>query len=212
MNANALCVGCAVETNHPSGYCLDCLKSRLNNAYLTWAADRSPLNFEAWQSARREYIHTLYTSVEDTPAPTPTPAPEETTDELADAMDDLSDLRCTQCGSIDWSVGASGLCRTCTIQNASHIVARLRLKSLGIATAALLFLSVTSHADARHQRINPTPPAGCTVIGTTGPDEGFPVAHCADGSWVYQDLDGDGRHRNTRGRWLDASGYGYTVN
>lgn len=52
-----------------------------------------------------------------------------------------------------------------------------------------------------------TAPHGCTITGTTGQDEAFPLAHCADGSFVYSDLDGDGLGASTTGRWLDASGY-----
>jgi hypothetical protein len=106
---------------------------------------------------------------------------------------------------IDNSTGYCARCEDASIERASRIVARLRLTSLGIATA--LFLTVTAPTDARNHHINPSPPAGCTIVGTTGPDEGFPLAHCSDGTYVYQDLDGDGRHKNTRGRWLDASGY-----
>jgi hypothetical protein len=35
------------------------------------------------------------------------------------------------------------------------------------------------------------PPAGCTITGTTGPDEGFPVATCDDGTTMYADMDGN---------------------
>lgn len=50
--------------------------------------------------------------------------------------------------------------------------------------------------------IDPTPPHGCTVVSLTG--EGFPVAHCADGSYAYQDLDGTDGSLGTvgDGRWV----------
>jgi hypothetical protein len=55
-----------------------------------------------------------------------------------------------------------------------------------IATAAQLWAT-----DGYAQATGPTtPPAGCTIVGDTGPDEGFPVAHCDDGSRRYLDMDG----------------------
>ena len=49
--------------------------------------------------------------------------------------------------------------------------------------ALYVFASAWSSAGAQ--------PAGCTVVGITSrEDEGFPLAHCADGSYVYQDMDG----------------------
>jgi hypothetical protein len=48
-------------------------------------------------------------------------------------------------------------------------------------------------------------PAGCTVTGTTGPDEGFPVATCQDGSVWYQDMDGQ-PYENAAGAPVYAPG------
>jgi hypothetical protein len=83
-------------------------------------------------------------------------------------------------------------------------------KAIGIAFG--LYVAGTlwaSDTDARKARIDPTPPPGCTIVGNTGPDEGFPVAHCADGSYVYQDLDGNGTRDKPRnvGRWVNARYY-----
>ena len=54
------------------------------------------------------------------------------------------------------------------IDRASHIVSHLRIKALGIATAALLALTLTSiPADAaRHYPDVPTP---LSIVGTTNP-------------------------------------------
>jgi hypothetical protein len=51
-----------------------------------------------------------------------------------------------------------------------------RTTKLGGTCALALFLAIT-HT-----------PFGCAITGHTS--EGFPVATCADGSQVYQDLDG----------------------
>jgi hypothetical protein len=77
-----------------------------------------------------------------------------------------------------------------------------------LSAGVLLALTLTGH-HASAQPIDPTPPAGCTIVGDTGPDEGFPVAHCADGSYVYADLDGSDGALGTvgDGRWLDATAY-----
>jgi hypothetical protein len=91
---------------------------------------------------------------------------------------------------IDHSTGYCASCEDASIERASRIVARLRLTSLGIATA--LFLTVTA-------------PHGCTVVGTVPGDEAFPLAHCADGAFVYADMDGAANH--AAGTWVSASGY-----
>jgi hypothetical protein len=75
------------------------------------------------------------------------------------------------------------------------IAALIAFYALGTPWAAGAFTSL------------PPIPAGCTVVGRV--TEGFPLAHCADGSWMYQDLDGSDGSLGTEGdgRWLDASGY-----
>jgi hypothetical protein len=63
-----------------------------------------------------------------------------------------------------------------------------------------------SYVEAAGKR---TLPAHCTIVGTVPGDEGFPLAHCADGSWLYKDMDGNGTRQKPRnvGVWRDASGY-----
>jgi hypothetical protein len=49
-------------------------------------------------------------------------------------------------------------------------------------------------------------PAGCTITGTTGPDEGFPVATCDDGTTLYADMDGNalpGMLYRAPGTWVE---------
>jgi hypothetical protein len=54
---------------------------------------------------------------------------------------------------------------------------------LGMVIAAYVIITLAAPSGAQ--------PAGCTVVGITSrEDEGFPLAHCADGSYVYQDMDG----------------------
>lgn len=84
---------------------------------------------------------------------------------------------------------------------------RYPVKQAASVAALALALLTSQHASAAEL---PVPvPAGCVIVGTTGPDEGFPVAHCADGSYLYSDLDGSDGSRGTvgDGRWLDATGY-----
>jgi hypothetical protein len=141
---------------------------------------------------------------------TPTPAPEETDAHpfdcdcmgcrMAQYPADVHDWTCPDCNApIEWG---KAFCSDCTqvriaakaqVETASHIVARLRLKSLGIATAALLFLSVTTHS-------------ACYQAGTTG--EGFPVITCPlEGATYVVDMDGtDGsRGAENDGRWIRIS-------
>jgi DNA-directed RNA polymerase subunit RPC12/RpoP len=160
MNANALCVGCAVETNHPHAH--------------TSRGD-------AWRARRLDRIVNHQCAE-------------------CGAAHNETQPSCTACGARiirmpeDTPTKWSGeLTPEQTIERASHIVARLRLKSLGIATAALLFLSVTSHS-------------ACYQAGVTG--EGFPVITCPlEGATYYVDLDGTDGSRGTEndGRWIKIS-------
>lgn len=61
--------------------------------------------------------------------------------------------------------------------------ARINRELRGIAIAAALILATLSPAAAQ-----PIAPDGCQLAGTTG--EGFPVAHCQDGTLWYADMDG----------------------
>jgi hypothetical protein len=139
---------------------------------------------------------------------TPTPAPEETDINAPCPYCGQPNQYCLCDGRDDSEEGYSATpyepfvpdfpltdqrARAELIDRASHIVARLRLKSLGIATAALLFLSVTTHS-------------ACYQAGTTG--EGFPVITCPlEGATYVVDMDGtDGsRGAENDGRWIRIS-------
>ena len=65
-----------------------------------------------------------------------------------------------------------------------------------ITALALAFTINTAHAQSA-----PAPPAGCFQIGITNPqDEGFPIALCDDGTYLYADMD-------SGGQWKDGTTY-----
>ena len=72
---------------------------------------------------------------------------------------------------------------------------------VGLFAALTLALVTTAHAAP----IPASPPASCAIIGTVPSDEGFPLAFCDNGTYLYFDADGDGFGGGYI--WRDASGY-----
>lgn len=70
-----------------------------------------------------------------------------------------------------------------------------------------LYTTLASTLVATYTLIVVGVPTGCTLIGTTGPDEGFPVAHCSDNSYKYMDMDGSADR--APGTWVNAPYYAY---
>lgn len=81
-------------------------------------------------------------------------------------------------------------------------------EAVKVALVGLYTVGCIWAADAQG-RYDTALPVGCTIVGDVGPDERFPLAHCADGSWLYQDQDGIDGTRGTDGDgvWKDAAGY-----
>jgi hypothetical protein len=74
--------------------------------------------------------------------------------------------------------------------------------------AAYTAIALTIPADASAARHYPDVPRHCHIVGITNPeDEGFPVAKCRNGRYIYADMDGNGKNPKTNGRWQDATFY-----
>jgi hypothetical protein len=80
---------------------------------------------------------------------------------------------------------------------------RSRVKHVAAIAGAALFLALSLSPAGATDAPAP-PPANCAVVGTVRGDEGFPLALCADGTYLYQDMDGG---LYAPGTWRDASGY-----
>jgi hypothetical protein len=98
-------------------------------------------------------------------------------------------MNCPHCGSANTST-TDGRC-VCHACGRSWIQGEFGRMKHAIAIAVL---ALTIQA-----------PAGCTITGTTVPDEGFPVATCQDGSVWYQDMDGQ-PYENAAGRPVYPAG------
>jgi hypothetical protein len=83
--------------------------------------------------------------------------------------------------------------------------------AVAVAVGTYVVGTLWAAADAAPRTPQSVPP-GCTIVGVLpGDDEKFPLAHCADGRWLYADMDGNGTREQPRnvGVWRDASGYGF---
>jgi hypothetical protein len=75
-----------------------------------------------------------------------------------------------------------------------------------LITSVALALTA-QQSDAARVRY-PDVPRRCVIVGVTNPeDEGFPVAKCKSGKYIYADMDGNGRNPKSNGRWCDATFY-----